>query len=147
MLPPFVPIPHEKGCYFLGQDDTKNFFCLHWPKVWGSTDEQIVHINEVVQVFHCESKERVQFSLPIDFDPLCVFFAQGFLFIGGKGGEEKILAYSLKKKKRLAVAHPKLLRKYRKSIDDFFLWKDDIYAVDNHIQPKYLLCYRGSSLA
>jgi hypothetical protein len=81
------------------------------------------------------------FPIPELFDVLCVYFWNDYVLIGGRGGAIKILCIRLSTLFSLEVEHPNILKKFRKSIDDFFVWNTSLYAVDNHIHPKYLLRY------
>lgn len=145
MLPPFVPIPSADGAVFVHTKQDLNPVCTTpWPKVWNTREDVIVYIEEqivCVQLADGVVSSEHKFSLPEMFEALCIFFAYGCIFIGGKGGAEKIICIRLCDMKPMGVEHPNILKKYRKSIDDFFVWNELVYAIDNHIHPKYLLGY------
>ena len=98
MLPPFVPIPFEHGAKFVHtKQDLNPVYTTSWPKVWNAQENVIVYVEEeivFVQLLDGMIDSEKRFPLPDIFEALCVFFAYGCVFIGGKGGEKKNTVYS-----------------------------------------------------
>ena len=145
MLPPFLPIPFRDGAEFIdGDKNSCGVYSSSWPKAWGSSNELIVCVGEAIVCSVMKEGVKIQevcIPIPEFFEALCVFLSEQYIFVGGKGGKIKIICVRIADFARMDVEHPNLLRKYRKSIDDFFVWNDRMYAIDNHIHPKYLLGY------
>ena len=112
-----------------------------WSHAWcADSDHGIAYATDIV-VYRDPSGTVWNYELPKDFKPKRMCFLKEMLLIGGQGGTQKIFAVSLKSKQILNVDQPKLLLKFRKSIDGFFVCNDVIHAIDNNIHPKYILRY------
>lgn len=146
MLSPYVPIPSPNGVIFVNsQNQHTSIQTSSWPSAWGSQNTDIVYVQDLLYWYSLQSVgwELVFVSpLPEHFEALSIFFWNQLILIGGKGGQTKIICIDTTSRKTIEVEHPNILKKFRKSIDDFFVWNDLLYAVDNHIHPKYILGYR-----
>ena len=146
MHSPYVPIPAPNGVFFVNSAQEKTgVHCYSWPIAWESRNTDIVFVQEKLYWYTCTREGWVlvkEFMLPENFQTLCLFFWEELLLVGGKGGQSKILCFDCTSKDSIPVEHPNVLKKFRKSIDDFFVYEGLLYAVDNHIHPKYVLGYR-----
>ena len=116
-----------------------------WPQTWGvDTAHGIAFVSDALY-WRDLGGEIHKTLLPAHFTAKSIDFHLGMLLVGGQGGDQKIIALSLPDYQRIEVDHPNLLLKYRKSIDGFFVHGHHLYAIDNHILPKYLLRYQRSS--
>ena len=57
--------------------------------LWSEPHFYFIEEREVF-AYHVEKQTFISFDLPEEFQPLCIFFSDPFLLIGGKGGAKKI---------------------------------------------------------
>jgi hypothetical protein len=110
--------------------------------LWSASGRRLLRLSEGCLMAEEGGRSIWSLQLPETFSPKCLLATETAVFAGGKGGDEKLWGWWLEDGAPIQVESPKLLRRYRKSIDDLFLWEDSLLAVDNLIHPKYLLQYR-----
>jgi len=137
----------------------KNTFAIIPEKSIFATDkkERVAIIDtekNSIMLYEIHTSEKIELSIPYDIKPKTILINEDNLFIGGgfddkdyyRYDEEKsivmLVQYHIQSRKWYQLEIPTQVMSYRKAIDDLLVYDNLLIAIDNIVEPKYILFYQ-----